>query len=65
LIRQIVRILRCRKAELALGNVELQELTAKGMVFERLPVAYGKKIRFIQIKMTFPLKFKRLALASE
>ena len=31
-----------RKAELALAKVQLQELTAKGMVFDRFAVAYGK-----------------------
>ena len=33
---------RRRKAEFALQKVQMQELTAKGMVFDRLAVAYGR-----------------------
>ena len=32
-----------RKAEFALQKVQLTELTAKGMVFDRFAVAYGRK----------------------
>jgi hypothetical protein len=35
-----------RKAEFALEKVQMQELTAKGMVFDRFAVAYGR-INFI------------------
>lgn len=45
-IEIIIQINVCsfdRKAEFALQKVQLPELTAKGMVFDRLAVAYGKK----------------------
>ncbi len=32
-----------RKAEFALQKVQMQELTEKGMVFDRFAVAYGTK----------------------
>jgi hypothetical protein len=32
-----------RKAEFALEKVQMQELTAKGMVFDRFAVAYGRR----------------------
>jgi hypothetical protein len=32
-----------RKAEFALQKVQMQELTEKGMVFDRFAVAYGNK----------------------
>ncbi len=32
-----------RKAEFALQKVQMQELTEKGMVFDRFAVAYGKE----------------------
>jgi hypothetical protein len=40
----LIRYLICyRKAEFALQKVQMQELTAKGMVFDRFAVAYGTK----------------------
>lgn len=42
-----------RKAEFALQKVEMQELTAKGMVFDRFPVAYGKKYSNVYFKIKF------------
>jgi hypothetical protein len=32
-----------RKAEFALQKVQMQELTEKGMVFDRFAVAYGNR----------------------
>jgi hypothetical protein len=38
-----VNLIFFRKAEVALQKVQMQELTEKGMVFDRFSVAYGKK----------------------
>lgn len=40
----MIIFISCRKAEVALQKVQTEELTEKGMVFERLAVAYGKKL---------------------
>mgnify|MGYP000592644195 CR=1 FL=1 len=38
----VLFIIHCfRKAELALENVQIRELTQKGMIFDRFAVAYG------------------------
>jgi hypothetical protein len=43
-----------RKAEFALQKVEMQELTDKGMVFDRFSVAYGKRsFAYFKLKRFF------------
>jgi len=42
-----------RKAEFALQKVQLQELTDKGMVFDRFAVAYGKRYFNFCFKINF------------
>jgi len=58
LFQEIFRYLFYRlikKAELALEKVQLQELTAKGMVFDRFAVAYASGYGFGLISGTFAI----------